>query len=475
MRRSFLGLTIALLVTIITLSGCSSAGGTLSERELRELLPDTILSYELDGVIHTQDASSIDIVRADVNDETQMLDCEITLEDADLTRTVYAELNLKKYETGGWQLEWWSPYQDEAIVQPPSISSADADAYMAQFGYTGITAGEERASSPITYERYYEVSEQHSYCDFTGTAVYLATLQHWPASSDSCASLAWSEEADFSGVQTTWKVAGHWSGIESSQGNDPYFRQNRMPYKYEFDLQTPDSNGVIEGSGAYYYPAVYPGQSEYTGKYGEYEFVNAKSSQNGSSPADATMQMLVNTAYETIVFNFTPDSVQSYCDLLDYTCEFTATHDGQTSAQPTAETSSPSEPAAPSQTSTTPSEPSPSQTSGAVVVKPMDTGSDGYILPNSDTHAYTTEELSGLSARDLYLARNEIPARHGYIFTADDLNTYFKSKSWYEPTLTGKEFKKIEGILNSTEEQNVQTILDLEKSMGSEYAPKSKD
>lgn len=475
MRRSFLGAAIVLLVVAVTLGGCSSNGGTLSEREVRELLPDTILSYELDGVAHTQNASSIDIVRADVSDETQMMDCEITLEDDDLTRTVYAELNFKKYETGGWQLEWWSPYQDEAIVQPPSISSADADAYMAQFGYTGIKNGEERSSSPITYERYYEVSEQHTYCDFEGTAVYLATLQHWPASSDSCASLAWSEEADFSGVQTTWKVAGHWAGVESSQENDPYYRQNRIPHKYEFDLQAPDGNGVIEGSGAYYYPAVYPGQSEYTGQYGEYEFVNARSSQDGASPADATMQMLVNTVYETIVFNFTPDSVQSYCDLLDYTCEFTATHDGQTSAQTTTGTGIPSEPTSPSQTSTTPSETSPSQTIDVMVVKPMDTGSDGYVLPYSDTHSYTKEELSGLSIWELYIARNEIPARHGYIFTVDDLNTYFSSKSWYEPTLTSKEFKKIEGILNSTEEQNVQTILDLEKSMDSQYAPKSKD
>lgn len=473
MRRSFLGLTIALLVTIITLSGCSSTGGSLSEREVRELLPDTILNYEVDGASHTQDASSIEIVRADVTDETQMLDCEITLEDDDLTRTVYAELNFKKYETGGWQLEWWSPYQDEAIVSPPSISSADADTYMAQFGYSGITAGEERSSDPMAYERSYEVNEQHSYCDFTGTAVYQATLQHWPASSDSCAQLAWSENADFSGVQTTWKIAGHWGGVESSQQNDPYYRQERLPYKFEFDLQAPDDNGVIEGSGAYSYPAVYPGQSEYTGKYGEYEFVNARSSSNGSSPADATMQMLVNTVYETIVFNFTPNSVQSYCDLLDYTCEFTTTHDGQASAQPAPGQSSKSgETTSPGQTSVTPSEPSTSQT--GVVVKPMDTGSDGYILPNSDTHAYTTEELSGLSTWELYLARNEIPARHGYIFTVDDLNTYFGSKSWYEPTLTSKEFKKIEGILNSTEEQNVQTILDLEKSMDSPYAPKPK-
>lgn len=469
MRRSLLGAACALILAAATLGGCSS-DGSLSEREVRGLLPDTILDYRLDDMTHTQEATSIDIVRADVTDETQVLDCEITLEGDGLTRTVYAELNVKKYETGGWQLEWWNPYQDEEITTPPSISSTEADAYMAQFGYSGIRGGKELTPGPFSYQKSYEVSEQHTYCDFSGTAIYQATLQHRGASGDSCAALFWSEEADFSGVQTTWKVAGHWSGTESSQQNDPYYRQNRLPYKFEFDLQAPDGNGAIQGSGAYSYPAVYPGQSEYTGAYGDYEFVNARSSTNGSSPADATMQMLVNTVYETIVFNFTPDSVKSYCNLLDYTCEFAVTHDGQASAQPgggqTGGTTSPSSPSTPSEPS------SPTQTSSSMVVRPMDTGTDGYVLPYSDSHAYTQQELSGLSTWELYVARNEIPARHGYIFTVDDLKSYFESKSWYTPTLTSKEFKKVEGILNSVEEQNVQTILDLEKSMGSEYVPK---
>ncbi len=173
------------------------------------------------------------------------------------------------------------------------------------------------------------------------------------------------------------------------------------------------------------------------------------------------MRMLVNTVDETIIFDFTPDTVQSYCDLLGYKCEFATTHDGQTSSQTTTgQTSGTGEPTAPS------------QTGGTMVVKPMDTGADGYVLPHSDTHRYTQQELSGLSTWELYVARNEIPARHGYIFTVDDLKTYFESKSWYAPTLTSKEFKKIEGILNPIEEENVQTILDLEKSMGSEYVPK---
>lgn len=44
----------------------------------------------------------------------------------------------------------------------------------------------------------------------------------------------------------------------------------------------------------------------------------------------------------------------------------------------------------------------------------------------------TEEDLSGLSKEELRIARNEIYARHGYIFKSADLKEYFKSKSWYQ-------------------------------------------
>jgi V8-like Glu-specific endopeptidase len=106
-----------------------------------------------------------------------------------------------------------------------------------------------------------------------------------------------------------------------------------------------------------------------------------------------------------------------------------------------------------------------------MVVKPNDTGKDGYILPQSSSHLYTRSELSSLDVWELCLARNEIPARHGYIFETPSILNYFKTKSWYRGTLTGDEFRKIEGILNATEEANVETILVMEREQDSPYAP----
>ena len=76
-----------------------------------------------------------------------------------------------------------------------------------------------------------------------------------------------------------------------------------------------------------------------------------------------------------------------------------------------------------------------------------------------------------LSTWGLCIARTEIPARHGFIFDRDDLIDYFNSKSWYKGTLTRSEFRSIVGILNTTEEANVDTILQMEIERNSPYLP----
>jgi hypothetical protein len=42
-------------------------------------------------------------------------------------------------------------------------------------------------------------------------------------------------------------------------------------------------------------------------------------------------------------------------------------------------------------------------------------------------------DLTGLSNAELRIMRNEIYARHGYIFQSKDLRDYFSKKSWYIP------------------------------------------
>lgn len=78
-----------------------------------------------------------------------------------------------------------------------------------------------------------------------------------------------------------------------------------------------------------------------------------------------------------------------------------------------------------------------------------------YIFPNSDTEYLSDDDVSDLSKEELRLARNEIFARYGYVFQADDLQEYFENKSWYSPDYSGN---ISEDMLNDYEKANVALI-----------------
>lgn len=70
-----------------------------------------------------------------------------------------------------------------------------------------------------------------------------------------------------------------------------------------------------------------------------------------------------------------------------------------------------------------------------------DNNSDGYIFPESNSAYLKKSQLKKLPAKKLRLARNELYARHGYIFKDEKLNEYFSKKSWYNPTVKSDDFK----------------------------------
>lgn len=75
-----------------------------------------------------------------------------------------------------------------------------------------------------------------------------------------------------------------------------------------------------------------------------------------------------------------------------------------------------------------------------------------YLIAHSDYAPLTYDDISWMSKSDLRLARNEIYARHGYIFDSNDLQNYFSSQSWYYPD------PSYDGSLTSVEKANVEFI-----------------
>ena len=87
-----------------------------------------------------------------------------------------------------------------------------------------------------------------------------------------------------------------------------------------------------------------------------------------------------------------------------------------------------------------------------------------YILPNSSTMYLSRSDIEHLSQEQLRIARNEIFARHGRMFSDEELQQYFDSKEWYSGTVSPDAFDA--DVLNDCERANATLIQSYEEEMG---------
>ena len=78
---------------------------------------------------------------------------------------------------------------------------------------------------------------------------------------------------------------------------------------------------------------------------------------------------------------------------------------------------------------------------------------NSYKFPQASERILSASDLSTLSKYDLKIMRNEIFARHGYIFTTNDMKNYFQSQSWYTPR-----YSNVNSMLTSIEKENIALI-----------------
>lgn len=80
-------------------------------------------------------------------------------------------------------------------------------------------------------------------------------------------------------------------------------------------------------------------------------------------------------------------------------------------------------------------------------------GSVNGLYPQASERLLTADELVNMSQENLRIMRNEIYARHGYIFQKEDMKQYFNAKSWYRPSNSN-----VNNLLSEIEKQNIALI-----------------
>lgn len=92
---------------------------------------------------------------------------------------------------------------------------------------------------------------------------------------------------------------------------------------------------------------------------------------------------------------------------------------------------------------------------------------DQYVIPISSIAPVTEETLANLSDNELWIARNEIYARHGKLFENEYLKMYFNACSWYQPKDGANDIDATE--LSEVEQANLQMIVKMEEIYAKEH------
>lgn len=94
---------------------------------------------------------------------------------------------------------------------------------------------------------------------------------------------------------------------------------------------------------------------------------------------------------------------------------------------------------------------------------------DDYVLADSASRVYSEGELEQMSLWELYLARNEIFARHGRGFKNQDLVEHFATRTWYAEQYSPEEFDELPNQFNKIELENIETMHTIEVARNSPY------
>ena len=88
-------------------------------------------------------------------------------------------------------------------------------------------------------------------------------------------------------------------------------------------------------------------------------------------------------------------------------------------------------------------------------------GNTNSLYPEASERLLTSDDVSNMAGWDLKIMRNEIYARHGYIFKTEEMRSYFSYEKWYVP-----KYEKVDDKLTDVEKKNIELIKRYESRLG---------
>lgn len=271
MRKGFFAVLLTGLLAFV-LSSCGISAP--NERKLIELIPDEVIRYTLDGEEYIPEITQLEILRQQFSEKDCVTECKISLEDDNLSRQEYIQLNCTYWDTGGWGLESWEELQPPQYTPLVPLGEDRFLAYFENLGY-----------SRDSFERYDAYDEDGHLLDgmdalfnglltdntFTQQCTVYQMQEVYPnltvsgmtpaygtfiMTAEFPRSFYWYIEADTSWLSYDWTISGKWH-CEFTRKVEHWFKYIDKQYSVDVDLQL--GYGDYDGDGM-----SFPVQGQFT-------------------------------------------------------------------------------------------------------------------------------------------------------------------------------------------------------------------
>lgn len=259
----FSACTAILLVCLLASCGIRAP----SERELIQLIPDEIIRYTLEGEECAPKISQLEILRQQLSEKDCIVECKLSIEDENLSRQEYIQLNCTYWDKGGWGLESWEELQRPEYTP---LVPFDEDRFLAYFENLGYSRDSLERCSAYDEEGYlaerpeslfdglltentpthqcsvYQIQDVHPNLTVSGMALINGTFI---MTAEFPRRFHWYIEADTSCLSYDWTVSGKWH-CEFTKKIEHWFNYVNKQYSVDVDLQL--KQGHYEADGFYY-------------------------------------------------------------------------------------------------------------------------------------------------------------------------------------------------------------------------------
>lgn len=203
------------------LSGCATKEPSI--RDLKEMVPSEVLSYQYGEDTYTSTVSSLEIVRARTYEEVYTADCVIELTDDICDRIAYITISSIHWDKGGWQLENWNSYQQEEMKLRIPFDKKFLENKFTELGYhfENFTETNFLEQDNGVVSASYSVQDKHenltAFGELTSSCV-LTSEEGYPAK------YFWEIETDESAISCSWDIFGLWSAANLPPFYEDYGR-----------------------------------------------------------------------------------------------------------------------------------------------------------------------------------------------------------------------------------------------------------